>query len=220
MNLFHDQERKIIKPQPEGPDIILQIETRTIIIECLQPDNWEKNPPSDGYYNSFHEEEKILRYTSAITDKSGQYQKWLKKEIVSPMDPFLIVVSGGKQSLVDAYTECPDIVKAVYPLGRSSYSVPLDNPDNFSVSYEKRTAVIKSNQSSIPTDSFLNDSYNYISGIIFNPYEILSKLNRDGKNYIVIRNHVAKNQFPNNLIKGSVDHFLNDNKHVEFKRVD
>lgn len=220
LNLFHSQGRKIIKPQAEGPDIILEIENRRIIIECVQPDNWEKNPPLDGHYSSFHEEEKILRYTSAIKDKSEQYQKWLKKGIISPTDSFLIAISGEKQSLVDVYTECPDIVKAIYPLGRSFYSAPLDNPDNFTVSYERRTEVIKSNQSSIPTDSFLNDSYSYVSGIIFNPYGILLNLDCDGKNYIVINNYAAKNPFPSDLIKGSVYHFVNDNNYVEFKHVD
>lgn len=172
LNLFKNQGKTLKKPGKEGPDIIIQDGNREILIECIVPRNWETKTEGKSNYNSYHEEEKILKYTGSISAKTKQYRKWLKDDIVNKESPYIIAISGELQTMSDVYTGYPDIFKTVYPLGKSFYSISLNDSKNHTVSHDIRSFVLNKNQAEVSTKSFLNNELEQVSGLIFNRMDI------------------------------------------------
>ncbi|RHX91312.1 hypothetical protein DLM76_16340, partial [Leptospira yasudae] len=220
LNLFKIQGKILKKPGKEGPDIIIQDGNKDILIECVVPQNWEAKNESTNYYNSYHEENKILKYTSSIHDKSKQYTKWIENRKVNNESPFIIAISGELQTMSDVHTGYPDIFKAVYPLGKSFYSVSLNDPVDYTISHDVRAFVTNKNIAEISTNTFLDDKMEQISGIIFNPYGYLQNSITDLNSYLVIENYKRKNNFPSDIIKGSKYYSVTEDYAIEIKHVD
>ncbi|WP_156895973.1 hypothetical protein [Leptospira broomii] len=219
MHLLKYQGYELQRGGLEGPDIICKKDGKTFLIECMLVENWEKGGRGNAYYSS-HEEDKILKYTGAIVEKGKQFEKWSEKKLIPANSIRIIAIGGALQSLSDIHTGIPDIVKSVYPIGNSYYSVPLDGPERYLVNHEPRNRIIKVSGAEIPTDLFLKEKFQNISGLIYNPYSILQRDVSEGKGYIVVSNHGAEESIPINLIIGSLFYYIDDKGNLRHKSVE
>lgn len=227
----------LIKTRYSGPDILVEKNGQKIYIECANPRNWEsKEEREAGTWNkkdefgNIHpiifnygskEKEKILRYRTAIEEKKKQYQKWISHSRIDPTIPFIVAICGGEQSLSETSFHggtVPEIVKSVLPIGDHFYSVPLDSPENFSIKYNSQQFVLNKNNASIETNLFFKEDYQFISGLLFHPYNILNDSLLDGKGLVYVENFKAENIIPAEIIPDIWWKFsVNQNGQLQYK---
>ncbi|MCE9499318.1 MAG: hypothetical protein K8R21_02270 [Leptospira sp.] len=203
-----------------GPDIFAEKNGQKFYIECVNPRNWETpEEQKSGYWkrkdkagNHFEtrmdypqasEKKRVLKYRDGIKEKHEKYQTWISKKKINANIPYLIAICGGNQTHSDIYAygnDVPEIVKSVYPIGDKFYSVPLENIENLSVQYMIRNSITDQFNKDIPTDSFLDDNYESISGILFHPYNNLNDTDLNGMGLVLVHNAKEKNKIPAKFI--------------------
>ncbi|EJZ43916.1 hypothetical protein LEP1GSC178_2010 [Leptospira licerasiae str. MMD4847] len=203
LQILLKQGKRLVKSETKGPDIIIQEDTNRIVIECVSPADWNPKPRGPGFSYTFHEKEKIYRYSSSIKDKIDKILTYKEKEIILDSDISIIAVSGGMQDFGGVFVHLPDIFKAVYPYGQHIYSIPLSSPEESTVEFENRGNVKHPSGSGaeLVTDYFCRDEFAIISGILFNPLNILSDSEFDGNGFHYVHNRQATNPLSTGYLK-------------------
>jgi hypothetical protein len=110
-----------------------------------------------------------LRWTTATDAKWKKLAEYRAKCIVSPKDAFVIAVSGSQLSLMSldrGISQMPFGVEAVFPVGPLAYRIdPATHKigDGF---VSERFHILNSNETEVPTTSFLSPAYSGVSALI------------------------------------------------------
>ncbi len=92
---FLDAGRSLMS-SGSGPDLIVD----GVLVEAVAPQpciaiKETAHEMRKGEFVSACDDEMVLRFTSAISEKRRQYQRWVKKGIIDPTSPFVIAVSAS-----------------------------------------------------------------------------------------------------------------------------
>ena len=120
-------------------------------------------------------EKMVLRYLNSISDKyHRQYSSWIKQEIVSSSDTFVIAINPRQLGFEVGDTKPPRILQAAFAIG-SPYAVI--NPKTGSVirtGYEFRDKIEKSSREPIPTGVFQQSEYSGLSGLLCSRIDVVN----------------------------------------------
>lgn len=200
--LNNDIQKKTTK---EGPDIVLN-STKKYFIEAICPKRGSENNPNTQTRNISDSLESIvfeevsqlkleLRIQNAITSKMEKYDQYIKHDIISENDPFIIAISLAEFYERKIFTfknqSIPFILTALFPIGEEV--VKIDKFGNFSGLYRKyNDSNIKKNRSEVSKLIFYDNSYKNLSGIIYCNESNINPIEDMNKNIYLIKNPNAK----------------------------
>lgn len=205
--------------QRRGPDLCVDSECPHLWIEATAPEpgTGEDRVPSprlprDGevIVENWPEEVLLLRYTSKISDKSEQYEKWLARDVIRSDEPFVIAINGGDLYYSSPESEIPNIVKAAFGIG--PFTVTIDNSTEEVVSkgYGHRPYIRKRNGELISTKFFLEQQNAGISGILFSNVNLWNPMNQLGADFIFVHNPYAKNPVRRKWLQRGREYWTSD----------
>jgi len=148
-----------ISSKDAGPDIKIDRSGQVEWVEAISPVNGP-NIPSE-----INEEFLISRITGAIKEKYRKYKGYLEKGIVHKNEPYIIAVNISEIGTTVTRTD-KLLFKSIFPI--DDEVVIIDRVTGLGkISFDFRDKIYKSNGSPIATNSFLDDEFAGISGIIF-----------------------------------------------------
>lgn len=197
-------------PKGNAPDIKLEVDNKTIWIECTVISKGENavSEYHDGTVQELNDEDYILRITSAMKSKYIQIESHRKAGVIKDNDIVLIAINSGELMLTNvAQLDYPLIQKALYGVGQMTYNFTTEETKNLI-----RNEIINSNDSLINTNLFTTNDYEYISGVIFSNWkttEIEKNLEDD---FELTHNLFAKNKLPNSFFKMGIEYIPYEEK--------
>ena len=115
----------------------------------------------------------------------------MAKGIIAPHDPVILAVNS--RAIPHAFIErkIPYIVKAVLPFGALAVSIDRDTQAIVESFHKFEPTIVKSNQSSVSKEAFLNPDYARFSGIISSAVNCVSYPQRLGDDFLFLHNPTA-----------------------------
>jgi hypothetical protein len=177
-----------------GPDFLIEKDGKRIWIECISP---EKGDTDDrvpdtiyGIVQNVPSDEMLIRIAGALKIKFEKYKSYVEKGIVKVEDQFVIAVSRGELSHVDA--ALPLIFRAVFAVGHQTFTIPRDGqPPQYG--WSSIPSIKKKNGSEVPMNFFINPEHDGISAVIYSKNTVLNHPDKLGDDLIILLNKIAKN---------------------------
>lgn len=209
------------KTDIDQPDICVESGESLIWVEATMPQRGEgadqvperKTIKEVGTAQMVPTEQIILRYTSVVCDKNKQYKERLENGTVKESDAYIIAIHSHYLKDTPPHKNIPLIVKALYPVGDLTVTFSKNQTET-ETSYSSREEVLKKNKKGIETSVFLKegkDDYKGISGVLFShkkPGHWTSV--PPERDFIFIRNYLARNPMPLGDIKFAEEYYLQD----------
>jgi len=176
----------------------------------INPDRVKEMEANTDVAVSVPDIEMILRYVGAILDKYKKYCEYLEQGVISSTDSYIIALNSCKitNAIVDMTipNDLPRIVKAVVPIGYKEVRISSTSSGTTAPwSYQYRPKVYRSSGSSVPTDLFLRDDYEGISGVMYSHSDVANR--RD--DFIFIHNPKSiDNAVPSGYFKLGIEFFI------------
>jgi hypothetical protein len=174
---FEPKTAGVTKAGQRGPDFGIMHQGLRIWIEAvtpapigIPPDYLE--PPKKGVveFRRVPQEERLLRWTSVLSDKRKKLEDYRTQHIIDATDCTVIAVNSCRlqdYAMNDlGSSRLPFAVEAVFPIGPIAFPFtpegePVGEPVNV-----PRDTIQKPNNSSVATANFLNPNYANVSAII------------------------------------------------------
>jgi type I restriction enzyme S subunit len=182
---------ELIAPTPgQGPDKIPE--------SCLYPDLSE---PSAHYVPV---ENILLRWRSAVEDKTRKFRQYTKDGVVEESDACVIVLNSVLLG-PDAFTGIsgyPAALEAVFPFGPRTLTLDRSSGDVVSYGYQFRPTVKKVSGSEIPTGIFLDSEYAIVSALVSGHADPVNVALKDRVPLATVHNPLAKHPLAKNILSG------------------
>ncbi len=174
---FEPQTAGVKKAGQRGPDFGIVHEGLRIWIEAVTPDpkgipSDYLEPPKQGVveFRPVLQEERLLRWTSVLSDKRKTLESYRTQDIISARDCAVIAVNSCRlQEYAKNDLGCsglPFAVEAVFPIGPIAFPItPEGKPAGGPVNVP-RSEIQKPNKSLVSTENFLDPNYANVSAII------------------------------------------------------
>lgn len=199
-------EKKItIQSQNEGPDFIIN---NIAYIECVAPTKGEPTKPDSTpkmFVATKPEEiriqdvptdKMILRITGAIKDKAlRQYKNWKSKKWFDSDTPFVIAVNTGDLAHAED-PSMPNMLKAMF-----GFQFLQINIKTGATNFSYRDKIDKSNNEPVPVNYFINEDFDFVSGVLFSDRPILDHPENIGEDCFFVNNPFADNPVDESFIK-------------------
>ena len=200
-----DAGHALQRPPRDAPDVLCQLTSRRAWIEATVagrgtgPD--AVDPPDEGMV-FIDRDRMILRYTNALHAKVTQYDEFRTRSvggqpIISPDDAYVIALNASEIPNADIQGEIPDIVRAVFGLGRQKFVVPVRGrkvpvPSKWPtcVSISKRSGA------AVATTMFLADCAPAVSAVLFTAVSPWTMRTDDYKHVTIVHNPWARVPLP------------------------
>jgi len=190
------------KKKEEGPDILIHDPVEIlpkIYIEAIAPKEGEteyKLPDLQWGCHKVPEKEFLFRLSGAFKEKYKKYGFYLDKNILCENDIYIIAISACNLSEYDSLMDSPRSASLKFLFGVGNQVV---TPKESFVKY--RPQVMKGN-SPVEMNYFHKNEYNGISAVLYSNTGILRCPDKPDENFIIVKNPLAKNPLPSNLLKG------------------
>lgn len=184
-----------------GPDIRVKYKGNIIWIEAIAPTSGNKNssdrvpelvitnPPTA---QEVPDKQIILRYRAAIKEKyNGKYFGYLRSEIMSKGDFYIIAINGCRISSSRTDFDPPRILRSVLPFGYPQVTLDTVSRQIISQGYQYRSTISKASGSTVQTDIFLDPDYKHISAILFSNADVFNLPKSMGDDFITVHNPLA-----------------------------
>jgi hypothetical protein len=215
--------------QPQGPDFRVEIEDRIVWIEAVAPTGGtevdrvparfidpiafikgerERDPEWQSEAVRLPGEQLILRWTSAIRDKYRKAVDYIEKGIMKDTDAYIIAVNACNLGYggLHAGEEWAIPLRSVFAFGDIQAVWNVSSGEIVEVERQHRPAVVKNNQSSVPTNIFLDEKYELISGILATDVSpLVVPLGRKHFELALIHNPLARAPLPVGLLGADVE---------------
>lgn len=179
-----------IESRNEGPDFVIN---KQLYIECIAPTKGEPGKPdsvppmyvatkpSEIMAQDVPVDKMILRITQALKDKAlDQYEKWKSKSWYDGNKPFIVAINTGDLEYPQDYLGIPLVIKALFGLQYMQIS------QNGEQGFSWRNEIAKG--AGVPVNYFSNDSFSFVSGVIFSDKTVLNHPEVIGDDCIFINN--------------------------------
>lgn len=166
-------------------------------------------------YQGYPEDKIILRLTSAIQTKWDKIQEDIDKLLIEPNQPIVICISGAE--LHEPYQMhhsggYPQIVKAVFPVGDTTFWLSTDTKKIVSKNVNYKNTVNKSKGGPIHTEYFTDPKYSCISAVIYSSANatgpIATESEKRGCDFFTVHNPLATNPLPPGFVNCGIEYFV------------
>ncbi|MCG2687595.1 hypothetical protein L6260_02205 [Candidatus Parcubacteria bacterium] len=179
-----------IASKNEGPDFVVN---NNFYVECIastkgeagKPDSvppmYVATKPSEIMVQDVPVDKMILRITQAFKDKAlDQYEKWKSKSWFDGNKPFIVAINTGDLEYPQEYLGIPLVIKALFGL---QYMQLSQNGDQ---GFSWRNEIAKG--AGVLVNYFANNSFSFVSGVIFSDKTVLNHPEVIGDDCIFINN--------------------------------
>jgi type I restriction enzyme S subunit len=218
---FQPHSASMKKSGERGPDFSIVHKGQTIWVEAVTPapegipSNYLE-PPKKGVveFKPVLNEQPLLRWTSVLRDKRKKLETDKKQGVIGDQDCTIIAVSSCR--LHDwrpndlGVSRFPFAVEAVFPIGPVAYPVSVDGQPAGEPANIPRYEIPKTNNSSVPTTSFLNPDYANVSAILgcYHKPMMNSDYQRTGANSLtLVHNPLAAIPLPRGILGVEKEYF-------------
>lgn len=194
-----------LKPRKSGvgPDLHFEFEGKNVWVEAVAPAEGEgpdavpKLNEHSGY-KPIPDEKIILRFTNAISKKIDQLRSYIDSGVVDPNDTFIVAINGGniEMHFFNFDDPLPLVIKAVYPVGDYSVTIDVESSKVVNEGFQVRLEILKNSGSSVSTETFLDQNYSIISGILYSSVGLLDLPNNPGDEFLYIHNSKSTSRLP------------------------
>ena len=204
-----------------GPDIHFKYNRKNFWVEATAPDAGSGIDAVPGYPEGCNvirvpEEQILLRLTNSIHEKSQKYIEYLDLGLISGEDIYIIAINGYDIPSIRQSDEIPFIVKSVLPFGNLTVTIDIDKMKSIDTFYSYRGYIKKRSGANVPTKTFQNPDFSYISGIIFSIADLWNLPQSLGCDFLFVHNPLAKHRIDLDwLCKGKV--FWVEENQLKFK---
>lgn len=203
---LYEREYPVSCPKP-GPDILLSYENTNIWIEAIAPSSGNEDSPDSvpelemGIVQDVPNDQVILRYTAAISEKFNKYKGYIEKGILKDVDPFVVAINGCRVRSARTDFEPPRIVRSVFPIGHEYVTIDTATGSAVDNGFHFRKTIPKTSGTEIPIDIFLDERYSYISGVMFSVSDCCNRPKKNGDDFIFVHNPLANNPIQHELLR-------------------
>jgi len=161
----------------------------------------------------------LLRWTSSIRQKWEKFEEYKAEAIVSNHDPCVIAVNSIqlRHAGFDGISQFPVAIEAVYPIGPQQVHFDKETLEVVGQDLAYRPEIINANQSSIPTDLFLDQAYSSISAVLAFHKKPEHLVHEGGRDMIVVHNINASNQIPHGMFATAQEFWLEPVSDEEYR---
>lgn len=194
-------EKYKVKSASKGPDIqILENENTLAWVEAViatagdpvLPDSVPEMQFGTGIGQPTPEDKIILRLTSALKSKLDVHKKYLKNNILTQDQPFVIAINGSPIRWMGG-SEHRRILKALFPIGEEYVTFDQSTNSLSHSQFNYRGVINKENGAGVPVDSFFNADYELVSGVVYSSKDCCNIPRECGSEIVYIHNPFAKN---------------------------
>lgn len=195
-------------PKP-GPDFAIQARNHTIFIEAIAPDATESlianYEAARGSAACISDDEIILRYTAAISEKLRKLREYRRSGAVGHQDPYVIAISGANipQSSIEA-RPFPRVLMPLFAIGEAYFGVPVDGSGKTTHGIHRQGERTTLNGSAVSCHIFLADGDRELSAVIFAAWDIKNRPEMyerpPGNDFTVVHNPYAENPIETGMI--------------------
>lgn len=156
-----------------GPDLLATRDGRKVWLELITPE--PKDLPDEwirpqNTVTTFPHEKILLRWTAAIKEKKGKGKDYLSRGIISPGDPYVIVVNDAllhaRGGQLNGISQRPFAVEATLAVGPLQIQIDRATLETVSSGHMHRPYVINRNQAQVPADTFFDPDYGHVSAVM------------------------------------------------------
>jgi type I restriction enzyme S subunit len=194
---------EIITPElksPSGDGIEAQKAAREINDYLAPPPTDPKNLP----VNHPPHQQILLRWTAAIKDKKEKLTHYIENGVVKPEDVYVIAINSillGRDGFT-GISQAPNCIEATFAVGPIEININRETSEVRSAEPSYRSFVLNNNQSTVPTDNFLNPDYRHVSALMATHVglEAATQLSPPSP-FILLHNPHAVNPLPHKTFK-------------------
>jgi len=203
---FWESGLPVFCPKP-GPDLLLSYDQLSIWVEAIAPNNGSDSSEDQvpmyksGNAQKVPNEKIILRYRSAIEEKSKKYHGYINNNIIAKGDSYIIAVNGCKVRSARVELDPPRIVRSVFPIGDKHITIDKHTGNTIDTGFCFKKLISKASGAQVPTDIFLDKKYSHISGILFSVSDCCNRPDINGHDFVFIHNPTAENPVPYGFLK-------------------
>jgi hypothetical protein len=200
-----------------GPDIQIKLNNRNIWIEATAPDAGKGADAlilhdSSEAFIQVPEEQIILRLANSISKKCQKYAEYISSNTISANDAYVIALNGFNIPYAFADDEIPYIVKSVLPFGNLTVTYDFQSEKVIKQFYQYRNHIQKKSKSKVPTTTFQDPAYSFISGVIYSRAELWNLPTTIGDDFLFIHNPIATPGLEKQWFGRGVSFWLEDNQ--------
>jgi hypothetical protein len=160
-----------------------------------------------------------LRLASALSEKLRKYQHYLKNNIVTPAEPFVIAINAAAISYATLETPMPRILGVLFPFGYEIVNLNLKTGQCEHSYFARRDHITKSNGADVRTIFFENETSRAISAVVYSFVDAVTIPSRLGADLRVIHNPLALAPLPRGFLGVGTENWrdgdiLRTNRHV------
>lgn len=177
----------------KGPDLFIEHNGTRIWIEIITPElkptpgdaieaqkaareinDYLAPPPTDPKDISIihvPHQQILLRWTAAIQEKQKKLTRYIEKGVVKPEDVYIIAINSillGRDGFT-GISQAPNCIEATFAVGPIQININRETSEVRSAEPSYRPSVLNNNQSTVPTDNFLNflnPDYRHVSALM------------------------------------------------------
>lgn len=204
-------------PKP-GPDVLIEYDGQRIWFEAVAPTGGLPGKPDSvpddqpGPAQDVPDDEVILRMQTAIQEKySNKYGQYRKSNIILENDVYVIAINGSQIPFKKAKGgRLPRIVRAVFPIGDLQIVIDIKSSTVVNEKYKYRPNILKKGGSKVSTKIFLDDTYKYLSAVLYSNVDPFNGPWLMGTDYTTVHNPIAANRLPRGLVKRGQEYWSAD----------
>lgn len=209
--VLHSNGFSPTKPGPKGPDYRFQFGEKTVWVEAVAPGRGESqdavpqlqflNDMPEPIAQDVPEEAILLRFTKALEDKRKQYEEFRSENDARNTDTFIIAINGCLATDYRGDSSVPYVIKATIGIGHLMVMFDPTGKEAPHSRYQRREQVLKNNNEPIPTNLFLRDEYQHVSGVLYSPKDVCNVPRQLGAEMYYFHNPRAHNLLPFGVFK-------------------
>ncbi len=193
------KKHKLLKPKESGPDILItDSENGKILIECVASNVSGKNKieRTFGQPIIINSDLNKLRVLESIFKKIKNYKHWLKNNIISKRDKFIIAIDTSNLPDGDliGYPNTNILEMILNGIGDKFYEVNLQNGE-FEIKYKSQEFIEKDSGNHVSSKLIENEDFKCVSAIIWKHESFLRNYSLLGHNIHQFNNKNAFNLF-------------------------
>lgn len=179
----------------QGPDILINLDGKSLWIECICPKPGEgpdqlHQPKSSGWVPT---DKILLRLSSALDTKRKVFDRYLKHGWILESD-YTFIAIGGEQLGWRVDSDPSYAVRSTYGIGDETVTFSREEPDNVKRGHSRRPAIDKSNGVGISMTPFQDETFENISGAIFDMAGLWNPRPKLGETFKTVHNSNARNK--------------------------
>ena len=187
----------LCSPSGKGPEFYCQVDNSRCWFEAIAPgpgDGPDSVPEMEygaSVATKVPEDEILLRLRHAIREKYLKYEGYLRDNVLSKSDAYVIAINSKRIRPLVLDSTLPLIVKAVFPFGNLAVSIDTRTGKVADQYHLHRDRIMKQSGNPVSTNVFLDEHFSGISAILYSSVDVANYPQSLGADFRLVHNPLA-----------------------------